>query len=538
MTTTSRSQRGVQAGTLILVILFVAIAAAAGFWFGTQHGPATKAVPSAASAAVAPPDTSAARIEPGSGDRKVLYWHDPMYPGQRFDKPGKSPFMDMDLVPVYADSGSDESTVTINPRLVQNLGVRTVVAKEAAMETGFSAVGTVTVDERLIIAVQARSPGYVEKLHVRAQYDVVNQGQPLLELYVPEWLSGEEELLALKASSQPGAAELVDAARHRLQLLGVPAAEIARVEREKQLSPRVTITAPTAGIAWEIGAREGMSVTPATTLFKLAPLGTVWVNADVPEAEAALVRVGEPVQARAAGYPDRVFKGTVNAILPELNATTRTVRARVVIANPGSVLKPGMFMTVAFGGDNRKASVAVPAEAVIRTGKRNVVIVDLGNGKFSPVEVEVGRENGQVTEIRKGLKAGQLVVVSGQFLIDSEASLKGALARLGSQSAPDSSMVAQAGSGAATKSAASSEPIHKASGEVRSIGDEVLIKHGAIPTAGMGAMTMTFKPPQGGVPPNIKPGTNVQFEFVITPKGEMQLTSITPAAAAPTGTKN
>src|SRR5262249_19632339 len=236
--------------------------------------------------------------------------------------------------------------------------------------------------------------------------------QSLLGLYVPDWLSAEEDLLTLKASKQPGTQELAEAARHRLQLLGVPAAEIARVEREGKPLARVTITAPISGIVWEIGAREGMSVTPGTTLFKLAPLATVWVNADVPEAQAALVRVGGGVDARAAGYPDHVFKGHVNAFLPELNQATRTVRARIVLTNPGDLLKPGMFVTVNFGGEGKKASVVVPAEAVIRTGKRNVVIVDMGDGKFVPAEVEVGRETGDVTEIRKGLKAGQRVVVS------------------------------------------------------------------------------------------------------------------------------
>ena len=531
MMPTTHSQRGAQAAAMILVIVLASIAAAAGFWFGTRQ---TTSPPSAISGAVVAPSTDAARID--TTERKVLYWHDPMFPGQKFDKPGKSPYMDMDLVPVYADAGTDEGSVSISPRLVQNLGVRTVAANTGTLETGFSAVGTVTVDERLIVAVQARSPGYVEKLHVRAQYDGVRTGQPLVDLYVPDWLAAEEELLVLKASRQPGASELVDAARQRLRLLGVPAAEIARVELEGKGSPRVTVTAPESGIVWEIGARDGMSVTPGTTLFKLAGLGTVWVTADVPEAQAALVRVGGPVEARAAGYPDHVFKGTVNAMLPELNPTTRTVRARIVLGNPGALLKPGMFTTVAFGGENRKASVLVPAESVIRTGKRNVVIVDMGEGKFAPVEVEVGRESGDLTEIRKGLNVGQRVVVSGQFLVDSEASLKGALARLGTKS-PDGASVAQPAAAnlradQATKSAPGAGPVHKAEGVVRSVGDEVLIKHGAIPSAGMGAMTMSFKAPSGGVPPEIKQGTSVRFEFVLTPQGDMQITSIVPTAAA------
>ncbi len=268
---------------------------------------------------------------------------------------------------------------------------------------------------------------------------------------------------------------------------------------------------------------------PGTTLFKLAGIGSVWVTADVPEAQAALVRTGTPVEARAAAYPDRVFKGTVNALLPEVNAQTRTVRARIVLANPGGALKPGMFATVSFGGVAGKPGVLVPAEAVIQTGKRSVVIVDAGNGSFAPVDVAVGRESGDLVEIVKGLEAGQKVVVSGQFLVDSEANLKGALARISASS----DVVAQAGTvdphaGHKMPAAAPPAQVHKAEGVVRSVGDEVLIKHGAIPTAGMGAMTMAFKAPKGGVPKDVKEGTNVKFEFVLTPQGDMQLTSIVP----------
>jgi Cu(I)/Ag(I) efflux system membrane fusion protein len=242
----------------------------------------------------------------------------------------------------------------------------------------------------------------------------------------------------------------------------------------------------------------------------------------VPEAQAALVRVAAPVEARAAAYPDRVFKGTVNALLPEVNAQTRTVRARIVLANPGGALKPGMFATVSFGGVAGKAGVLVPAEAVIQTGKRSVVIVDSGHGTFMPVEVEVGREAGELAEIRKGLEAGTRVVVSSQFLVDSEANLKAALTRIAMAAPEAGATIAQA-----------ALPVHKAEGVVRLVGDEVLIKHGAIPSAGMGAMTMAFKAPKGGVPKNVTPGTSVRFEFVLTPQGDMQLVSIVPVPGAP-----
>jgi len=305
-----------------------------------------------------------------------------------------------------------------------------VLAREGSLDNAFSAVGVVEVDERLITAVQARSPGFVERLHVRAQYDAVVAGQPLVDLYVPDWLAAEEDYLALRASKQPGASDLVDASIERMHQLAIPAPEIARLERDGKPLARVTIPAPDSGVAWEIGARDGQSVTPGTTLFKLAGLGTVWLTIDVPEAQAELVRVGQPAEVRASAYPDRVFRGSVSTLLPEVNAATRTVRARIELANPGRMLKPGMYVTVAFSGTGAKAPVVIPSEALIRTGKRNVVIVDAGDGRFTPTVVEIGRESGDLVEIRKGLANGQKVVVSGQFLVDSESSLKSALARL------------------------------------------------------------------------------------------------------------
>jgi membrane fusion protein, copper/silver efflux system len=518
--TKRKLQRGAKTVAAIVTVVVAIIAAGGGYWFGMRR--ASEPASAVATQTVPTADTKGGQIDPKTG-RKVLYWQDPMVPGQKFDKPGKSPFMDMDLVPVYADEAADEGKVSISPRFAQSFGVRTVEAKEGTLATGFTAVGAVAVDERTIVGVQSRVQGYVEKLHVRATFENVAAGQPLAQIYAPEWLAAQEELLALKGSTQPGAAPLVDAARHRLKLLGMPEAEIVRVEREGRVSDRVTIAAPQGGIVWEIGARDGMAVMPGTTLYRIAGLGSVWVIAEVPEAQAGLVKVGAPVEARAAAYPDRVFKGTVGTLLPEVNTVTRTLRARIVLGNPGGVLKPGMFASVAFAGDKGRANVLVPSEAVIRTGTRAVAIVDAGNGRFAPVEVEVGRESGELTEIRKGLKAGDKVVASGQFLIDSEASLRGVLARMNTDEAP--------GSGQGTSQGVIR---HKAVGVVRDIDvGEVTIQHDPIPSAGMGAMTMGYKVPASGVPKDVKEGTKVDFEFTLTPKGEYQLTAIAPAKGGP-----
>ena len=531
MNTTLDMQRGAKLASFAAVLALIAGAAGSGYWFGTRHTAADNRVTQNAPAV---PAAATGEAASATGERKVLYWHDPMVPNAKFDKPGKSPFMDMQLVPVYADAAGDGGGVAISARQVQNFGVRTAAATEGSLDTGFTAVGSVGIDERALVAVQARSQGYVERLHVRAQYDSVAAGQPLADLYVPDWLAAQEEWLALKSSTQPGAAQLADAARQRLRLLGMPDAEIARIERDGKPSARVTVSAPQAGIVWEIGARDGMAVMPGVTLFKLAGIGTVWVTADVPEAQAGLVRVGAPVDARAAAYPERAFKGTVGALLPEMNAQTRTIRARIVLANPGGVLKPGMFATVSFGGAASGPSVLVPTEAVIQTGKRSVVIIDAGAGKFTPVDVETGRQSGEVVEIRKGLAAGQRIVVSGQFLVDSEANLKGALTRIAANDQGGALVTAQSADPHAGHAmpAAPATAVHKAEGIVRSVGDEVVIKHGPIPSLGMGAMTMAYKAPKGGVPKNVAPGANVKFEFVLTPQGDMQLTSIVPAGGA------
>jgi Cu(I)/Ag(I) efflux system membrane fusion protein len=509
---TSDLQRGLSAVAILAALALAALAAFAGYWYGT-HRPAEAPQPAA-------PDGGKALTD--ASGRRVLYWHDPMVPGHKFDKPGKSPFMDMQLVPVYADEGADEGRVTISPRLTQSFGVRTVEAKSGSLPSGFTAVGAIAVDERTLTGVQSRVQGFVERLHVRATFEGVRAGQPIADLFVPEWVAAQEELIALKRSAQPGIDALVEAARNRLRLTGMPEAEIARIEREGRTSGRVTVTAPVGGIVWEIGARDGQAVMPGTNLVRIAGLGSVWLIAEVPEAQAAQLAVGAPVEARSAAYPDRAFKGRVETLLPEVNAATRTVRARIVLANPGGTLKPGMFATATFAGPEAKAAVLVPSEAVIRTGRRSVVIVAEGEGRFAPVEVETGRESGDMTEIRKGIAAGQLVVASGQFLIDSEASLKGVLARM--NVAGESPAAGHGGP------VASGAVRHKASGVVRDVdGGEVFIEHGPIESAGMGAMTMGFRSPASGVPPAVKEGVRVDFEFAITPKGEFQLSSIVPA---------
>jgi membrane fusion protein, copper/silver efflux system len=426
-------------GAATVVLTLVAYAA---FEAGVERGrtnasgtvAAVNATPAVRSAMPSSPPTKAGDVDP-STDKRVLYWHDPMVPGAKFDKPGKSPFMDMDLVPVYADDATGRGGVAIDPRLQQNLGVRTAMAVAGSLSSAISAVGNVAFNERDVVLVQARSNGFVEKLYVRAALDPVRKGQALAELYVPEWVAAQEEYLAAKRFRTDVDAlalgGLADAAAQRMRLAGMSDEQIREVDTRGAVQPRFTITSPINGVVGELSAREGMTVAAGAPLFRLNGLATVWVNAEVPEGAAAEVRPGDAVGARTPALPGSVFKGRVSAILPEVNATTRTVKARIELANPGGRLVPGMFATIDFAPTRRSDTVLVPSEAVIRTGKRTVVIVAQAEGRFAPVDVETGIESNGQTEILKGVRAGDSVVVSGQFLIDSEANLKAATTRMG-----------------------------------------------------------------------------------------------------------
>ena len=373
-------------------------------------------------------------VDPVTGKR-VLYHHVPMVPGNKFDKPAKSPFMDMMLVPAYADGDSDGGKVTVSPRIQQNLGLRTAAVTAGGLSPQVSAVGSIAFNERDQATVQARASGYVERLQVRATLDRVAKGQVLAELYVPDWIAAQEEFLSVRRMQGNDLAPLVDGARQRMRLVGMSEAQITLVDGSGQVQRRSTVLAPIGGVVTELLAREGMTVAQAATLFRINGLATVWAHAEVPESQLALLRPGTKVQASSPAVPGKVFDGTVQAILPDVNPTTRTLKARVELANPSGALVPGMFVPMQFVAlqsmdkRNQKA-LLVPTEAIIQTGKRTVVMLAEEGGRFRPVEVEIGIESGGQTEVKRGLQLGQRVVVSSQFLIDSEASLKGVEARL------------------------------------------------------------------------------------------------------------
>lgn len=523
--------------------------AAAGYGLyalGVQRGSArgATAVPatSSSAAASAPANESgedatrrhlAAGLKAGDTDpangKKILYYHDPMVPASKFDKPGKSPFMDMMMSPVYAGGEADAGGVTVSPRIQQNLGVRTAIATEGALSPQVSAVGSIAYNERDQVIVQVRAAGYVERLYVRATLDPVRKGQPLADLYVPEWIAAQEEFLSVRRMQGADMSALIDGARQRMRQVGMSEAQIRLVESTGRPQPRITVAAPIGGVVVELAVREGMTVAPGATLFRINGLSTVWANAEVPESQAALLRPGAKVQATSPAVPGTTFEGKVQAILPDVNPTTRTLKARLELANPGARLVPGMFVQMRFAESQAGRSLQVPTEAVIQTGRRTVVMLAEDNGRFRPVEVEIGIESGGQTEIKRGLQAGQRVVVSSQFLIDSEASLRGVEARLNARPGGEAPAPAPSAQPAATT------PRHVGEGKVESITkDAMTFAHGPIPTMKWGAMTMEFKLPPTGVPVGIKVGDRARFEFYIDTDDLPQLTQVTPVAPAST----
>jgi Cu(I)/Ag(I) efflux system membrane fusion protein len=452
-----------------------------------------------------------------STGKKVLYWHDPMVPGQKFDKPGKSPFMDMQLVPVYADGDGDRSQVSVSPRVQQNLGIRTAEVARASITPRVEAAGNIAFNERDQMVVQARATGYVERLYVRATLDRVAKGQPLAEIYVPDWIAAQEEFLSVRRMQGTDLAALVDGARQRMRQVGMRDEQIRLVESSGKVQPRFTLIAPMSGVIVELMAREGMTVMAGATLFRINGLSSVWANAEVPESQAGLLRPGATVEARSPALPGTVFKGTVQALLPDINPNTRTRKARVELANHDRSLAPGMFVSVALSNNTAgktASALMVPSEAIIQTGRRTVVMLAEDGGKFRPVDVEIGIESGGQTEIKRGLEAGQKVVVSGQFLVDSEASLRATTTRMGEM--PEGAVGAVE---------------HSGEGKVEAVRKDALtLSHGPIASMQWGAMTMEFGAPASGLPANLKPGESVKFAFTMNKEGLPVLTRIEPIA--------
>lgn len=364
----------------------------------------------------------------GAPGAKPLYFYDPMVPAQHFDKPGKSPFMDMQLVPRYAASAAAgpggkpaEAGVQVDPAVVQSLGVRLAVVQRGTLAQSFDATGVLEFNQRDVAVVQARAAGFVQRVYARAPGDVLAAGAPIADLLVPAWGGAEEEYLAVRRTGGP---TLTAAARERLRLLGVPDSLVAALARDGHAQPVVTVRTPLGGAIQTLDVRQGMTVSAGQTLAQVSGLSTVWLNAAAPEALAGGVRPGATARIEFAALPGERLTGRVVAVLPSVQADSRTVTVRIELPNRQGRLRPGMFATVHLEGAPSSA-LLVPSEAVIQTGARALVMVAGAGGRFQPVEIRPGRQAGDRTEVLAGLSEGQKVVASGQFLLDSEANLNG-----------------------------------------------------------------------------------------------------------------
>ncbi|RJL30250.1 efflux RND transporter periplasmic adaptor subunit [Pectobacterium polaris] len=437
-------------------------------------------------------------------ERTVLYWYDPMVPDKRFDKPGKSPFMDMELVPRYADEAQDDGGITVSARQQQNLGVRTASAEMRELADRSTSYGTVTLNERGLHTLVAPSGGIVEKLTVSALQQQVKKGETLATLWNPTWAAAQREYLAVR---QLGDDMLTQSARQRLALLFMPEAIIRQVERSGKPQDRIAITAQEDGYVNKLEVRQGMQLSPAQPLFELASLNPVWVDIDYPEAQAAQLTIGSDISAASSAWPGKTFHGKVSELLPVLDSTTRTLKARVILDNPQQQLKPGMYLTVQLSHTQAQPRLAIPQEALLVSGSQNRVLLSDGSGHFTPRNVTAGASLGDWVEIIDGLKAGDNVVTSGQFLIDSEASLRSALPQFDAETS--------------AIPATSAAPVgYHTQGVIRAInGNQATIEHEAVPALNWSPMTMDFTLPSSGLPQGVGIGSTVRFQFNMDDSG-------------------
>lgn len=505
-----------------LMLLVGASLAGAGYVAGTHR-------PTASLSGSLSTSISGDPIDAKTG-RKVLYWHDPMVPKQRFDQPGQSPFMAMALVPVYADEGGADG-IKIDSGLQQNLGIRYATANRQDVAVTFDTIGTTQFDESMADVIQSRTTGYIERLYANAPMQRVVKGTPIASIFVPDWLAPQEEYLALKSGRLDDG--MLAAARGRMRALSIPEGVIADLDRTAKVQTHVTLLAPNNGVLTELNVRNGTMVVPGQTLAKVVGLSTLWLIVEIPESLALQVHPGMAVEATFAGDASQHFSGHLREILPGISAGSRTLQARLTIDNADLKLTPGMLMRVRLSASARLSRLLIPSEAIITTGKRSLVIVKNSDGRLQPVTITAGGDIGDNTEVLSGLTEGQQVAASGQFLIDSEASLKSVLPKLEGP-AMSSSATSNTRPATTKDSAATMTPavIYETIGKVEQVtATDITFSHQPVPALGWGAMTMSFEKLAPTAFPGVKPSDTVNFAFKPSDNG-YQLVWVKPIAGA------
>ncbi len=438
------------------------------------------------------------------GQKKILYWVAPMDPNYRRDEPGKSP-MGMDLVPVYDESAGGEkgSSVRISPSVENNLGVRTAIAETGRLWRKIDTVGFVAHDESRVSHIHLRVDGWIEKLSVSIEGERVKKGQRLFDVYAPSLVNAMEEYVqALRTAN----ARLIKASHEKLLSLGVSERQIKQLKKDRKIPRAISVYAPQDGIVTMMMVREGMYVKPSTQVMTLADLSSVWVIAEVFESQSVFVKEGQSADVELSFTPGQSWEGIVDYVYPILDEKNRTLRVRLRFDNPDEVLKPNMYANVSIYGGARENVLSVPREAVIRSGKNERVIIAMGEGRYMQREVVTGMESGDWVEILSGLKEGEVIVTSAQFLIDSEASMKASLQRMSSVTQDTPAM--QTG------------PVATGKGKVNKVMQDhgvINLDHEAIEALGWPRMTMDFNTEQGVSLEGLAKGDEVEFDLIKTP---------------------
>ena len=460
------------------------------------------------------PVDDGATAAPASGEREVLYWVAPMDPNFRRDGPGKSP-MGMDLVPVYADEAGTGDAVSIDPAVENSLGVRTAAARVRPLWRRIEATGYVGFDETRISDINTRVPGWIVNLQVDAEGERVARGDLLFEFYAPELLNAQKEFLAARRRDD----SLLAGAREKLRALGMIPAQIQALERSGSTTENIRIVAPQDGVVTALNVREGMYIQPNTAVMSLADLSSVWLQADIFESQSDWVAAGQSAKATLDYMPGTEFNGEVDYVYPVLDPVTRTLRVRLKFDNPDDRLKPNMYARVEIYGRLKPNALTVPRSAVIPAPGHDRVVLALGAGKFHVHEVLTGMESGEFIEILAGIREGDEVVTSAQFLIDSEASIADSLRRLESVR-PDPGQ----------------RPLDRVyvSGWVDDVDRDnrrVRVRHGPIDELGWPAMTMVFDTVPGLDLSHISTGQDVRLGLLQRDSGEYVIEHIFPGGA-------
>jgi len=455
-------------------------------------------------------------------EKKPLYWVAPMDPSYRRNGPGKSP-MGMDLVPVYEEGAGGSkgyAGAAIDPRIINNIGVKTTPVERTMLMPVIDTVGKITYDEKATAHVHVRADGWVEKLHVRAEGERVRKGDALFDVYSPELVTAQSEYLQARAA---GRAALVASARERLEGLGLTEAQISTLEGRSKPLQTITVRAPMDGTVTMLNVSDAARITAGKPAMQITNLDRVWLIADVFEADMFEVHIGAKASATSDATGDAVFESTVDHIYPDLNKMTRTNPVRILLNNADGRLRPGLYMRTHISRPMIEDALVVPATALIRLGSSDHVMLAEGGGKFRPAQVTVGETVGGRVQILSGLRAGEQVVTAGQFMLDAESSFQGASMRMAPEA--DAGMDNMDGMDMAQPKAQSgftAGTINEVMMEDRSLN----ISHEAIDAFGMMGMTMTFPVSNDVDMTNLEAGQSIHFEVTKTPEGRFVVTTI------------